>query len=334
MNNEQKQQAKHLYFQTNLSKTEIANYLSISRRSVHYWIKEGNWDRLKKSATHLPSMLAENCYHIFSHLSEHLLSEHRIMRPVTHQEADTLHKLTLTIKNLKNRNTVNESMEMLAYFMDGVNRKAPQLARELMPHVEDYLASRASIYPLHLQPDNFNEQGFIPVQEENNEEVKLDLQDIVEWTDFGFKNSEEQPGSVNESVAHKDLQTAQPIPPLQPQETVILNEAKKTVILGEAEGNVTRGEAEGNVTRDEAEGNVILGEVEGNVILSEVEGNKPLSEEETDRRAKIMAKARAMISKMNTRQTDTVASPLPKQPSTNQQNNNAPSPKNQFLEAA
>jgi transposase-like protein len=328
MNNEQKQQAQHLYYQTDLSKTQIAHVLNISRRSLHYWVREGNWDRLKKSAKHMPSMLAENCYHIFAHLSEHLLSERRIMRPITHIEANTLHKLTLTIKNLKNRNTVNESMEMLAYFVEGVNRKAPQLAKELMPHVQDYLSSRASVYPDQFYPENFNAQGFIPEQEEDNEEAKLDLRDIVEWTDFGFKNSEEQPGSINETAAHKDLQTARPIPPLQAQENASRGEAEEKGVLSGAKESVILNEAEENVTLTQAQENTILAEVE-----EATKNNTPLSEEETERRAKIMAKARAMINKMNARQTDNSANPSPKQPSTHEQSK-APSSQHQLLEAA
>lgn len=219
MNNEQKQQARHLYFQTNLSKTEIANYLNVSRRSVHYWIKEGNWERLKRSAEHMPAMLAENCYHIFSHLSEHLLSERRIMKPITYQEANTLHKLTITIKNLKNRQTVNESMEMLAYFMDGVNKKSPELAQQLMPHVEDYLTERAGIYPQHFLPEGFNEMGYLQEKTEDPQEVKLDLQDIMDWTSPVRTFDDEQPVAPQATQSpgvETPVQPAGPAPAMQP----------------------------------------------------------------------------------------------------------------------
>lgn len=220
MNNEQKQQAKHLYFQTNLSKTEIANYLNVSRRSVHYWIKEGNWERLKRSAEHMPAMLAENCYHIFSHLSEHLLSERRVMKPVTYQEANTLHKLTITIKNLKNRQTVNESMEMFAYFLDGLNKKSPGLAQQLMPHVEEYLSERTGIYPQHFLPDGFNEMGYLEERTEDPREAKLDMQDIMDWTSPVRTFDGEQPDTTPaapSTPAESPRQPAGPSPLAQPQ---------------------------------------------------------------------------------------------------------------------
>ncbi len=185
MNTEQQLQAKNLYFQTELSKTQIAEIVNVPRRTLHYWIKEKNWDRLKNSAAHMPSLLAENCYHIIARFSEQLLSEDRIMRPITHQEADTLHKLALTVNKLKNRNTINESMEMFGYFIESVNRKSPELAKELVPFMDDYMSSRAAIDASQFRPDHFNDMGLIPVQKEDTEEKKLDFQDVMEWTEAG-----------------------------------------------------------------------------------------------------------------------------------------------------
>lgn len=117
MKQDQQQQAQRLYFQTDLTKTEIADALGISRRSLHYWVKDNQWDRLKKSAEHMPSLLAENCYLIMAKLQEHILSELRTMKPPTPQEINSLHKLTLTIRNLKGRSTLNETLEMSANFI-------------------------------------------------------------------------------------------------------------------------------------------------------------------------------------------------------------------------
>ncbi len=86
MNIEKKQQARNLFFQTELTKSQIATLLGISRRSLTYWIKEGSWQRLKKSAAHLPAILAENCYHLIGNLTEHYLSERRLTNPVSSKE--------------------------------------------------------------------------------------------------------------------------------------------------------------------------------------------------------------------------------------------------------
>jgi hypothetical protein len=214
MNSEQQSQAKHLYFQTSLTKTQIAEMLNIPRRTLHYWIKEKNWDRIKKSATHMPSLIAENCYLIMARFSQQILSEDRIMRPITHKEADTLHKLTLTIGKLKNRSTLNESMEMFGVFMDNVSKKAPDLAEEITPFVDEYISSRAAINVHQFKPDNMNDNGLYPIEKENTRELQLDLQDIMEW-DMAANNT---PTANIEQLRFTDEQTqnAGPLPEDEP----------------------------------------------------------------------------------------------------------------------
>ncbi|MCW3123050.1 MAG: hypothetical protein JWQ38_2542, partial [Flavipsychrobacter sp.] len=174
MNLEKKQQAKNLYFQTGMNNTQIANLLNVSRRTISYWVKEGNWERLRQSATHMPSLLAENCYHIFGHLTEGYLSERRITNPVTHKEIDGLHKLASTINKLKNRATLNESMEMFGFFLDGLRQRNPRLAEELTPYIEEYISSRAEIYAHHVAPPQLTGIGgrFPWLSAENTEQQR------------------------------------------------------------------------------------------------------------------------------------------------------------------
>jgi hypothetical protein len=177
MQNEKKQQAKTLYFQTGLNNSQIATLLSVSRRSISTWVKEGDWNRLKQSAKYLPSMLAENCYHIIGHLTESYLSESRITNPVTYKEIDALHKLTLTAKKLQNRCTLNENMELFGYFMEMVSQRNPELAQTIHPYIDEFISARASVYIQHIQPDTFNDMGRIPVHEEDITEKQLDREE-------------------------------------------------------------------------------------------------------------------------------------------------------------
>ncbi len=183
MNNTLQAQAQKLFFQSDLSMTEISEMLGIPRRTLHYWIREKNWDRIKRSAAQMPSLLAENIYHIIARFTQQLLGEDRINRPITHKEADTLHKLTITVGKLKNRNTLNESMEMFGMFMESVNSKSPEMAQQLIPFVDDYIADRAATNIRQFRPDNMNDLGLIPKQEPDLTEEQLDMQDIMAWTE-------------------------------------------------------------------------------------------------------------------------------------------------------
>jgi transposase-like protein len=182
MKNDIRQQAQELYYQSGLSKSQIAAALGVSRRSLHYWIKEGNWDRLKASAEHMPSILAEKCYHIFSQTADSFLSEQRLTNPISHKEADTLYKLMLTIKQLKNRNTVSESMEMFALFQDRVKKENPKLAEEITPFIEEHLTARAAVTTGHILPEGFTPMGRLPFDHViDTDEMALDNKDLCDW---------------------------------------------------------------------------------------------------------------------------------------------------------
>ena len=162
MKTEQHQQAQHLYFQTDLSQAEIAQILGISRATLNTWAREGDWARIRVSAQHMPCLITENLYMVMAKLTENILSELRIMRPITKAEADTLRSISLTIKNLNGRSSVNESIEMMSFFIEDVNSKDPEMAQKIKPFITEYIAARAAVQPGQFMHSKFNHMGHIP----------------------------------------------------------------------------------------------------------------------------------------------------------------------------
>ena len=162
MKTEQHQQAQHLYFQTDLSQAEIAQILGISRATLNTWAREGDWARIRVSAQHMPCLITENLYMVMAKLTENILSELRIMRPITKAEADTLRSISLTIKNLNGRSSVNESLEMMSFFIEDVNSKDPEMAQKIKPFITEYIAARAAVQPGQFMHSRFNHMGHIP----------------------------------------------------------------------------------------------------------------------------------------------------------------------------
>jgi transposase-like protein len=173
---EKKKQAKELFLQTGLNKTQIANTLGISRKCLYSWIREDGWDRLKHATENLPSMLVENCYYLFGNLTRQYLSEFRTHQPLTTQESEILYKLAMTINKLKKQTTLNESMEMFAFFMDRVQHRNPKLAKEMAPIIDEFISSRAAISVTY--PDNFTDNGMIEEKQRDYTEFRLDLDAI------------------------------------------------------------------------------------------------------------------------------------------------------------
>jgi hypothetical protein len=99
---------------------------------------------------------------VMAKLTENILSELRIMRPVTKAEAETLRSISLTIKNLNGRSSVNESLEMMSFFIEDVNSKDPEMAQKIKPFITEYIAARAAVQPGQFMHSKFNHMGHIP----------------------------------------------------------------------------------------------------------------------------------------------------------------------------
>ena len=180
MKQEQQQQAEHLYFQTDLSKTQIAETIGVSRSTLHCWVRENNWEHLKRSGAAMPSLIAGNCYQMMAQLSEHILSDDRKNKPVTREEVESMYKLTLTINKLKARVALNESMETFTGFTEHLRTMSPELADGIKPFISSYIASCAAARTTDMKPKKTNKS--VPTSQEQDEmEAMLDAQDIAAW---------------------------------------------------------------------------------------------------------------------------------------------------------
>jgi len=177
MKQEQQTQARRLYFQTNLSKTEIAETLSVDRRTIYQWSVDGDWEKLRTSARTMPSILAEKCYYLIGHFTDHLLSKESCHQSVTKADADILYKLTRIINLLKKGSTINENMETFTWFLEGLHKRDAQLAEAVAPYADTFISSRAATTPSDFVMNGYTRQGFKPFSEKDITEKWRDEQD-------------------------------------------------------------------------------------------------------------------------------------------------------------
>jgi len=210
MKQEQQTQARRLYFQTNLSKTEIAETLSVDRRTIYQWSVDGDWEKLRTSARTMPSILAEKCYYLIGHFTDHLLSKESCHQSVTKADADILYKPTKTINLLKKGSTINENMETFTWFLEGLHKRDARLAEAVAPYADTFISSRAAITPSDFVMNGYTPQGFKPLSEKDIQEKWRDEQDAEAILD-----------EIRRSAA--GAENLQPLPtqpePTQPQST-------------------------------------------------------------------------------------------------------------------
>ena len=183
MKNQQKEEAQNLYFQTDMSKSEIAEKVGVNRKTILFWSQQNNWDKLRKSARNMPSLVAEKCYYLIDQYASHLLVDGTPMRNFSLKDAQVLHLLATTIKKLKNRNTLNESMEMFNFFLDRLNQRNPGMAEQIAPHIEEYITARRGVESNDFLLDEFNKDGSLPYPEKQQMEKFADEKEYEELVD-------------------------------------------------------------------------------------------------------------------------------------------------------
>ena len=177
MKNQEKLMPEQLFYQSNLTKSQIADCIGINRRTLTTWINDNQWDRIRTSAQHMPALIAENLYIAMAHLTNNILSVDRVNKPITDTESKILHRMILDINKLKNRATLNENLEMMRYFMEFVQSKDPEAVDLIQPFVQEYIKSRARVQPGRFMPPDFNDDGLRTPKEENFEELHKDIEE-------------------------------------------------------------------------------------------------------------------------------------------------------------
>lgn len=154
MKTETRTQARNLYFQTNLSQSQIAKLLDVDRKTVYHWLKEGKWQQQKKLSVHMPSKIAEQYYYMLANMNHEILSREHQPYPLTH-EAEQMRKVTLCLRNLKNRQTTNEAMESYTLLLETIQREDPDLADKVNPYVLRQIQNRVEVKFADILSDEY-----------------------------------------------------------------------------------------------------------------------------------------------------------------------------------
>lgn len=174
MKNDQQNQAEELFFQTDLTKTEIADAVGVSRRTVHYWVQQNHWNEIRLASAAMPTYLAGNCYLILARLQESILA--RTDSPITMQEVNAIYKLSGIIAKLQKRGALSENLETLTQFMEFTQHNNPQLAEDLQPVLSAYVGQAAA--------DGAPRKHTPPVRKEDPTEAQLDSDDLAAWQEL------------------------------------------------------------------------------------------------------------------------------------------------------
>jgi DNA-binding XRE family transcriptional regulator len=214
MKTNEQEQARQLYIQTNLSKTEIGEKLGVNRKTIYQWSVDGDWEVLRASARSMPSILAQKVYHLIGHFTDHLLQRDVAYQTITKDEVNTLNKLVNMVAKLKAGSTASENMETFTLLLEGLKVKDPFLAEEMAPHFNDFVTSKATMAHNSFLMNGFEKNATKPFPEKDLTEK---WQDEKDYDAILAENRPCHPESTEGQAEPQDEKAEAPTPaPVRP----------------------------------------------------------------------------------------------------------------------
>lgn len=111
-NKQKKEWAYTEYVITNLSQKEAATKVGVSVVTMSKWVKEGNWDELRRQMLVTREKQLSRLYAQFDELTRAIEQKPEGERYANSKEADTLNKLTAAIRSLETEASVADIVEV------------------------------------------------------------------------------------------------------------------------------------------------------------------------------------------------------------------------------
>jgi transcriptional regulator with XRE-family HTH domain len=127
MNNaEKKDWAQHLYVKEHLSQKEIAKRVGVREATISGWVNKYDWAKLRQSILATKSTELANLYAQLAALNDHIKGREEGQRYAMAKEADTLSKITSSIRSLETETSISEIVDVFMKFNEFVRQSQLQ----------------------------------------------------------------------------------------------------------------------------------------------------------------------------------------------------------------
>ena len=141
---EKKQQAQFLYMAGGKSQKEIADLVGVCERTVHSWIHQYAWDKLRLAAFQAPITIGDNLAAQIVELQNSIKAREPNNRFPNMQEAEITRKLVTCYEKMKKFPSLSQSMQVLETFRNYIRPIDNDFARELGRYTTDFLEAKAA----------------------------------------------------------------------------------------------------------------------------------------------------------------------------------------------
>jgi hypothetical protein len=142
MKNSQKQEwARLLYIAGELTQKEIAEKVSITEKTMSTWVNRLKWDEIKASVTVSKDETLKRLYIQINEITAAIQKKPEGERYASGKEADSLSKLSATIRNLETEVSLSETIEVFKRFTNWLRPIDLDKAKEIIHLHDSYIKS-------------------------------------------------------------------------------------------------------------------------------------------------------------------------------------------------
>jgi hypothetical protein len=170
---DKKQRAQFIFMTEGKSQKEIAAEVGVSERTVHTWIHQYAWDKLRLAALQAPATIADNICSQLVELQNTIAAREPGNRFPTLQEAEVTRKLITCLEKMKKYPSLSQNMQMLETFRNYVRPLDKDFSRKLGGYTEKFLTGK-------------NINGFAPYQVEYCVDTIAPISPFYEETEESF----------------------------------------------------------------------------------------------------------------------------------------------------
>jgi transcriptional regulator with XRE-family HTH domain len=139
---QKKDWAKLLYTKENLTQAEIAERVGVTRVTINKWINSESWEMLKVSITITKEEQLKNLYRQLAEINELITGRDKGERFANPSEADTISKLTKSIKQMETEVGLADIISSFAGLIQFIRTYDPNQVDLFKPVLDAYVKSK------------------------------------------------------------------------------------------------------------------------------------------------------------------------------------------------
>ena len=141
---DQKKQALELYVNQSFTQQQVADAVGVCVRTIHNWIKQHAWDRLRLATHQAPALIADNFSSQLVELQNNIATREPGKRYPTTQEMEIMRKLTVCINNTKKTVSLPQVTQMMRMFRSFVfDNRSKEFASIVADVIDSFIEARS-----------------------------------------------------------------------------------------------------------------------------------------------------------------------------------------------